>query len=196
MKKIVYYFGMLFLVFVFSGQTALAQTAKTPSKKDSRKLERMRIQKEKDRTRVSSKLYYQSLLKGEHFVFQSDYFIGPNGYSHIVDPSLNFLSVNGSNAIVQLGLDGMVGSNGVGGVTARGSVLDYNFDQGKNLNSMVVDADMNLIGTGFPKYVHLDVSDDGTGRMTLQLGNGRSLTMYGQVVSQKKASIFVGQSIF
>lgn len=193
MKKTAFIVGLLFMFFL-SFQSLEAQNTHFLSKKEKRHIERLRKEKERSMQRAASRTYMIELLKNKYFTFQADYLITSYGNSLILDPSINFLSVDGNQMILQFGLDGRIGLNGVGGITARGTTLNYSFKPGKN--NLTVITDMNLFGPGLPPHINLNVTDDGTGELTIQFGNGNVITMYGQVVSPRKASVFVGQSLF
>ncbi|MBN2614321.1 MAG: DUF4251 domain-containing protein [Bacteroidales bacterium] len=195
MKKIAYFVGMFLVMAVLFGQTADAQNAMILSKKEQKRIEKLRKEKERNMKRAASRTYYMELLKKKYFVFQADYVITPRGTSFVVSPDINFFSVVGNKVIIQFGLDGVIGPNGVGGITARGTIMNYKLVPGKK-NNMYISTDVSLVGPGLPPHITMNVADDGTGQLTIQLNNGRIITLYGQVVSPKKASIFVGQSIF
>ncbi len=195
MKKLVYFLGMFLVAGILSIQVGVAQNTGSLTKQEKNKIEKLRKEKEKKMQRALSKAYYAKLLKEKYFVFMADYVVGPNGTAFVVSPDINFFSVNGNNVVIQFGMEGVVGLNGVGGITARGTILDYKFNQGKK-NNMSVTTDINLIGPGLPPHIYINVSDDGTAQLNMQTGNGALITMYGQIVSPRKAVIFTGQSIF
>lgn len=195
MKKLVYFLSLVLVFgFLVSGQ-GYAQNFQL-TKKEKRRLEHLRKEKERKMDRATSRIYYSQLLKNKYFVFTADYLIGPEGTAFVVSQDINFLSVNGNKVILQFGREGFVGWNGVGGITARGTLMGYRFNPGKHKNSMTVTTNVNLIGPGLPPHIYINVSDDGTAQLNIQPGGGGMITMYGQIVSPKKAGIFVGQSIF
>jgi hypothetical protein len=196
MKKLAYLFSFLLVIGVLSSQATYAQNAHTITKKEKRRIERLRKEKEKKMQRAASRTYLMELLKHKYFVFQADYVISPGGTAYVVSPDINFLAVEGNKMVVQFGLNGVIGLNGVGGITARGTTMNYKFEPGIKKNNMTVVTDMSLDGPGLPPHLIMNVSDDGTGQLNIQLNNGRMITLYGQVVSPKKATIFVGQSLF
>lgn len=195
MKKFAYFIGMLLVLSILFGQAADAQNVKSMTKKEQKRIEKLRKEKEKNMKRATSRNYYMELLKKKYFVFQADYVITPRGTSFVLSPDINFFSVVGKKVVLQFGLDGVIGLNGVGGITARGTTMNYKFLPGKK-NNMFISTDVSLVGPGLPPHITMNVADDGTGQLTIQLNSGRIITLYGQVVSPKKASIFVGQSIF
>lgn len=196
MKKLVYFIGVLLVFSVLSGQTTYAQHTKTLSKKEKRRIERLRKEKAKEKNLAASRAHYMEMLKNKDFVFQADYVITPRGTTYTLSPDINFLAVVGNRMIVQFGLDGYPGPNGAGGITVKGHPKGYTFTPGKKKNNMSVTSNMILIGPGQPPHIGLTVSDDGTGQLQVQLGYGRTLILHGQLITPKKAKIFVGQSLY
>lgn len=63
-----------------------------------------------------------SLLSSRSFVLEADYLSNRYGDRVIVTPSLNFIKLQDTNGILQTGTVTGMGFNGVGGVTAAGSI--------------------------------------------------------------------------
>jgi hypothetical protein len=194
MKKIANFIGILLLALALSGQTAWAQHQQL-TKKEKRHLEQMRKKKERTLEHQASRAYYMELLSKKYFVFEADYLVGPEGQSFILTPNINFMSVNGNNVVLQFGFDGVVGWNGVGGITVRGNLSNYKVDTTRR-NNLMVTTDVNLIGPGLPPHITLNVSDDGTAFLTILPATGGPINVYGQIFSPQKAAIFEGQSLF
>ena len=59
------------------------------------------------------------------FVLVADYLQNRYGDRIIVTPTLNFIKINKESGILQTGSNWSMGSNGVGGVTAEGSIGNW-----------------------------------------------------------------------
>ncbi|MBN2615848.1 MAG: DUF4251 domain-containing protein [Bacteroidales bacterium] len=195
MKKSVYWISMLLMALFLSVQTAAAQNSQALSKKEKRHIEHLRKIKERNMQRAASRSYYMELLKNRYFVFQADYVIGPNGASFGVSPDINFFSLNGNKTTLQFGLNGQIGFNGLGGVTTTGTIQNFKFNA-KSKKNMEISGILNLqqIDPGLPPHINLFVADDGTGELDIRLASGNIVTLYGQIVSPKKARTFVGHN--
>jgi hypothetical protein len=66
-----------------------------------------------------------SLLNVKKYVLEADYLIDRYGQRVIVTSNLNFIKVNDANSVLQTGSNYSQGTNGVGGVTAEGSISKY-----------------------------------------------------------------------
>jgi len=195
MKKLMYYIGIFLLAGFMMGQTAYAQTT-TLTKKEKRHLEQLRKKKERTMQRQASRKYYLQLLEHKYFVFEADYLTGPGGASFILTPDINFMSVDGNRAVLQFGFEGAIGWNGLGGITVNGTLQGYQVLVGKKKNNINVTAQMIPAGPGLPPDITLNVSDDGTAQLYLQPAGSGPIILYGQIVSPKKANIFIGTSLF
>ena len=195
MKKLIYLIGIFLIAGLLFGEVAYGQN-QVLTKKGKHHLELLRKKKERSMQREISRKYYTQLLKEKYFVFQADFLTGPRGASYILSPDINFMSVNGNNVVLQFGFEGAIGWNGVGGITVRGTLSGYQVFPGKKKNNLYMTTNINLIGPGLPPNISMNVSDDGTAQLTIQPAGGGPIIVYGQIVSPKKANIFIGQSLF
>jgi hypothetical protein len=195
MKRIKYFMGMLVVAGMFSVTPATAQTHSV-TQKEKRHLEQMRRKKAKSEKRKVSHDYYLQLLQKKYFVFQADYLTDTQGNSFILSPDVNFMSVSGDNVVLQFGFDDVIGWNGVGGITVRGTLFNYRLDQGKKNKGLNVRSDMHIIGPGLPPHINLWVSDDGTAQLTILTGTGDQVTLFGRIMAPEKAYIYKGVPLF
>lgn len=195
MKKIAYILSIvLALVFLSTGMGYSRNT--NISRKEKRRLEHLRKKKDRKKDLALSELYYANLLKKKYFVFTADFAVNDEGVSFITDPQINFVSVIGDSITFQFGRDGRIGWNGVGGITAHGTVKDYKFNAGnKNNSGMTVTASAMMNVPSMPPNFTLYVSDDGTAQLVLQTGNGEMLTLSGRIFAPGNAGIYEGQSL-
>jgi len=194
MKKIAYFIGIVFLAGLLSGPAAFAQRPAL-TKKEKRHLEQMKRKKEKTMEREVSRKYFMQLLNAQYFVFQADYLMGPDGQPLVLSPDINFMSVNGNKVVLQFGFNGIQGWNGLGGFTVHGKLVNYNFDD-SHKNDLLVNSDIQPIGPGLPPRIRLNVSDDGSAELTIFPQGGNPVRIYGQIVSHKKANIYMGASLY
>ncbi len=195
MKRIGYLLGIFLLGCLLNSPAAMAQT-QTLTKKEKRHLEQLRRKKEKTKQREASHAYYLQLVQKKYFVFEADYLTDTRGNSFILSPDINFMKVTGDSVVLQFGFDNLIGWNGVGGITVRGTLYHYQVQEGKKNSGINVRTDMRIIGPGLPPHITLYVSDDGTGQLTIVTGDGTQLTLYGRVMSPDEATIFQGASLF
>ena len=121
----------------FTGVTA--QTA--DNRKAVRKAERAQRQQER-----------QALDK-RFFMMQTDRMMLRGGQVALVDPTTNFVSLNGETATVQVGFNAAsAGMNGLGGITVQGTASDITMRTDKK---GYVFFDMNVVGIGISAAVEI-----------------------------------------
>lgn len=194
MKKFIYFLGLFFALTLFTANPGMAQN-KQLTKKEQRKLEKQKKKEEREKKSLASRQYYAKLIKNKQFVFQATRLYGPYGRYYSVTPDINFVAVKDNKIILQFGFQGVVGWNGVGGVTAEGFLKDYRFYPGKNnKQAMTVTAHIRPKGAGGSPYFTMNISNDGSADIQVILENGETLRMGGQVYAPSQASVYKGQT--
>lgn len=135
-----------------------------------------------------------SLLSAKSFVLEADFLQNKYGYRIPVTQYLNFVKVDVSNGILQTGSNLGVGYNGVGGVTAEGSIgswkinKDYkrfNFSLQFNLSTNLGNFDIFLIVTS-DNYATATITGLGPGKLTWE----------GHLETINNSGVFKGQNTF
>jgi len=134
----------------------------------------------------------KQMIQEKSFVLESDFLQDRYGYKIPVSRNINFIMVDGDQAIIQIGANSGLGANGVGGVTAKGRITDWELHE--NERKKTFNLRMNVI-TGIGMYsVSLSIGNhNATARLTgLQPGN---LTFDGDMVALDESSVFEGRSL-
>jgi len=153
--------------------------------KASKKKER----KERDEKRYS--LIKQS-IENKAFVLEADNLRDRYGNRAFVSSNINFVSVDSTIAVIQIGSNSHIGPNGVGGVTAKGQVSNWKLKENKKTKSFLLSF---TVMTNIGIYdLHFTIGGTyATARLTgLRAGE---LTFEGQVVPIEDSSVFEGQSL-
>lgn len=118
MKKSIFNAGSLFLAvgFFFISLNSYTQDVK---------LTRQERKAAKEAIREAQFIYLDTLLRSRSFVLQADFLQNQYGDRIQVTPLLNFIQVNASDIVMQTGTSIDRGFNGVGGVTAQGTMGSY-----------------------------------------------------------------------
>ena len=101
-------------------------------KKEQRKLEREHKFSEKQADEAQSREITQQLVKNQRFILEADYVADRYGMKYPVTSLLNFIRIDSTNAIIQLGSNTGLGYNGVGGITVEGRVTKYKLSEKQN----------------------------------------------------------------
>jgi hypothetical protein len=192
-KKLIYLLGML--IMITSAMPLSAQTEQL-SKKQLKKLEK---QKKKAAKEQAEKLEYEKvkqLVKDTTFVFIANRLYGPGGKTFNLNQTLNFLAVNKHDATYQFSFHGIIGWNGVGGVTFNGDVNKYEYKFGKNINkASYIEMIFRPRGVGGLPYINITFFGS-SATMDLTLDDGTRIRLDGQIKSIQEADIIKGHSIF
>ena len=135
-----------------------------------------------------------TLLHSMRFVLEADYLQGKYGDRVSVTSLLNFIRVDGPNGVLQTGSDTRQGYNGVGGVTAEGSIMDYRISNDKkNLSSTV---NFSLVTNLGSFTILLTVSADNNANATISGSTSGRLTWAGHLKSLDNARVFKGTTTY
>jgi hypothetical protein len=126
MKKIAASIVVLLFTIAVTGQGQI------PLSKEEKKS--LKLEQKKQQDTVLSMTTAEALKSGT-FVLKADRIRGRGGYLMNVDPTINFVAVEGKDAYVQVAPSSGYGFNGMGGVTLRGKVTSLNIEQGKKHGS-------------------------------------------------------------
>ena len=156
------------------------------------KLSRQEL-KEVRKAQLAANFYIlDTLLNAKTFVLVADYLQNEYGDRVPVVPTLNFVKVNESMGILQTGSNFGVGYNGVGGVTAEGSVGVWKIY--KDPNKLIYRLQFSLL-TNLGNYdIFMTVMSDNHATATITgLGRGK-LTWEGHLETLNNSRVFKGQN--
>jgi len=114
--------------------------------KELSKEEKKELRKEKKTKRKAERKLYEEArhkeasqaLKNFDFVLEAHTLYNKRGHSKTVSDNLNFISVKGKKAVVQLVLnDYKSGKNGLGGITISGKISSEKYTEDKNGNQFL-----------------------------------------------------------
>jgi hypothetical protein len=131
-----------------------------------------------------------TLLNLKTFVLEADFLQDKNGVRIPVSSNLNFIKVDKSDGILQTGSDTGIGYNGVGGVTAEGSIGSWEIN--KNIKKFYYTVHFNML-TNIGHYdIIMTIIADGHASATITgLGPGR-LTWDGHIEALYNSRVFKG----
>ncbi len=187
--KIRHFFIILFFFMCYIGY---AQT-ENPDTKDLTKEERKAMRKAKKeedkRKREEALKNFKEYADKREWVVEAYMVYDKQGQSYQMDPSINFVSVVGEETTIQLSFNGIMGWNGVGGITLEGKIGKYEHSS----DNKSVNITMTAMGSGLGIVdIFLSVTGDGNGRVTVSGNWGDRITFQGKYVSLEESSVFKG----
>lgn len=126
------------------------------------------------------------------FVFEANMLVFKRGGTARVYSNLNFISVKGDQALIQVSpVDSGGGPNGVGGVTVDGRIINVERRVDKRGNTTL---SINVMGRAISASVTFTIPKDGNNtsvRISPTL-NSNTITLYGEIVPRDQSNIFKG----
>ena len=128
----------------------------------------------------------KQMLDKKDFVLETNFLQDRYGFRVPVVSMINFVSVDSTEAIIQIGSNSRIGPNGVGGVTAKGNITKWELTEN----------DKNKTFTPIGIYdLFFDIGASGQSTALLTGLTSGQLTFDGNLVPQAKSSVFVGRSL-
>ena len=155
----------------------------------------MRQAEKRQQAQADSLAYTQGLeaLKQGRFVVEVDRMLFKRGKTANVSPITNFISRDGSDAVLQLTSNSVQpGPNGIGGITLRGTVSDIEL---KTDRKGIVHYDMRVLGGGIAAEVSITLAP-GSSRVHVEVNpdfNNYDIIMDGRIVPYDNSSVFRGR---
>lgn len=183
MKKSTFNFRILFLAVGFFWITLTSYSQDV-------KLTRQERKAVKETAQQAGFYYLDSLLQSKQFVLMAYVLQNQYGDRVHVTPLLNFIRVNMDNIVLQTGVNPDRGYNGVGGVTAEGTMGNYSIT--RNLKSKSCFLQFTVLSNIGSYDVSIRVSADNQARAEITgLSYGR-LIYVGRVQSIHNSGVYKG----
>lgn len=133
-------------------------------------------------------------IEEREFVFEANMLLFRSGGTARVFSNLNFVSLKGDHATIQVAPYDAGGPNGVGGVTVEGRVTNMEVKTDRRGNT---DVTMNVMGRAVFATVNMTLPKGSSNASVTVIPNLNSnrLTLYGSVVPAGKSRVFKGMSL-
>ncbi len=180
MKRLVILF-----TFIISASFLYAQENAENSGLTKREKRKAELEKNYELTR--------QMLENKNFVLETNWLQDRYGFRVPVVSMINFVSVDSTKAIIQIGSNSRIGPNGVGGVTARGDITKWELTENEKNKTFTLRINvLTPIGI-YDLFFDIGASGQGTALLT-GLSSGR-LTFDGNLVPHSKTVVYVGRSL-
>jgi hypothetical protein len=157
----------------------------------NQKLSRQERKEARNAQSVANYYVLDTLLNSKTFVLEADFLQNKYGDRIPVSSNLNFIKVNNTDGILQTGSNYGIGNNGVGGVTAEGSIGSWEIT--KNPKKLYYLIRFNVL-TSIGNYdIFMTVNSANQAEATISgLGPGK-LTWEGHLEMNYNSKVFKGQ---
>jgi hypothetical protein len=185
MKTLAYKMAILLLILMLDPSNGYSQFT------NDTKLTRQEKKEARQMELYANFAAIDTLLQRQKFVVEADFLQNNYGNQVAVTSSLNFIKVDSPNVVLQTGSNFSSGYNGVGGVTAEGSISNWQVTKDtKHLNYTIRFSTVTNIGT---YDVLLRIGADATAMATITGFSRGSLTYRGNMVAIYNSRVFKGQ---
>lgn len=164
------------------------------SKKEQKQLEK-ELKKEQKAEELAKKAEVVTAMVQYHrFVLEANMLKDKRGNSLIVSSDINFIAADSISGVIQVGSNGYVGRNGVGGITVEGSIADYKYTKHEKSGSFSVSY---YLRTPVGSYdVRLTVYPDGRANANVSSTTwGDKLSYSGFLVPPGISRVYKGTSL-
>jgi hypothetical protein len=171
----------------------LAGSLTAQENKTSRQALKLQRKAHRDSVENSDYQLTKNMVDSMSFVLEANYLANQVGYRVPVTSNLNFIKVDSSHVVLQTGRNNGMGYNGVGGVTAEGTISHWSVRRNDKNKSFSISMDvMSNIGI---YTVFIDVSS--SGRATARLSGlwPGQLVWDGYMVPINASRTYQGSSI-
>lgn len=154
------------------------------------------IQSKKEERKAKLEQNYnqtKQLLNDRYFVLESDYLKSRHSFTYVVNSNLNFVKVDSTNAVVQIGSNYGVGANGVGGVTVEGKITKWKLTENPQNKSFYLEMSLMTKVGFYDVNISVGASGYATARLT-GIGPGE-LTFNGYLVNLDNSRVYQGISL-
>lgn len=164
------------------------------SKKEQKKLAKEQKRAEQAEKRNEQAAIIKHLLDSQMFVLEADYISDGRGQRIQVISSINFVAIDSTLGLLQIGSPSGLGWNGVGGITVEGKISKYELKtiEGKRGTSYALSiVVMSSIGI---YDVHFRISPSGYSDATVRSTVSGQLKYSGHIVPISQSKVYKGLS--
>jgi hypothetical protein len=180
----------IIMLMCFAGITNAQQNTQ---KKKLTKEERKALRKQKDEENL---LKIQAILESKQWIVEANTVLDRNNQSYQLNPTINFVGVDREEGALQLGFDGLVGWNGVGGVTVDGKVTRYEIKEARKNRAPQVDIRFQGKGGVGSATINLTINTSFQATARVNGDFGERITFQGMLVPLQESRVYKGQSLF
>ena len=135
----------------------------------------------------------KQMLENKDFVLQANYLQNKYGRRFFVNSTINFVAVDSTTAVIQVGSDFRLGPNGVGGVTAKGKITHWKLTENEKQKSF--NLTINVMTSIGIYDLQFSIGSSGYATASLTGLTAGHLTFEGELVPYSQSSVYEGQSL-
>ena len=189
MKQIILLIVSIMFVFSVQAQDEVKMDNQTQKqlKKEARKNER-KLESEKTLALI------KYMVDTNRFVLEADYLANATGNKIPVNSTINFIVVDTTHCVIQIGTTNGIGYNGVGGVTTEGNISSNKTTQNKKGDTFTKRI---ITNTSLGTYdITFFISGDGQAEADISGITPGKLRYYGRLVPIESSRVYKGRNTY
>ena len=176
-------------IFLF---ISLASFSQEPGKREMKQLQKQLKKEQKADETAQKAQIVKWMVEGQHFVLEADRLRDKRGNTINVSSSINFIASDSITGVIQVGSNGYVGLNGVGGITIEGRISDYTYSRNEKNGSYFVGYNVQSYNGTY--YVRLTVFQEGRAEATISSNWPGQLIYTGYLIPPHLSKVYKGTS--
>ncbi|MCB0497926.1 MAG: DUF4251 domain-containing protein [Cyclobacteriaceae bacterium] len=185
----------IFLVLVLSFVVVTSNAQSFQEQRDAKKKEKAEKRAVQQEEAKANNARLLELVKTKKFVLEANTLYSKSGSSYQLNSTTNFVGFDGENSTIQLAFDGLIGWNGIGGVTLDGTISKMEVKENKKGLGFTINATVRQ-NVGGAVTMIFRVSSDGSARVDMNGSFGDRLSFQGYIVSLENSRVYKGTSLF
>ena len=145
--------------------------------------------KQKESEEQLEELY--NLVESRKFIVEATQVYGDQGDVYDVMPSVNFFAVDSVFSTIQLSFFGIVGWNGIGGVTVDGKIDRFDLEEFASGQPISLNGSINLRSGGNAQFM-MYVYSSGMANVTVTGNWGSNITFQGRLFTLAASKFYKG----
>ena len=187
---------LIIVLFAFISSSYSQEEEAVYTKKELKQIAKEEKKAKKEAEEEQMRELTKLMLTLQRFVLEADYVGNGKGQRIPVSSSINFISIDSTKAVIQLGTVYGVGYNGVGGITVEGKVTRYELKVIEGKKSKSYSLMFNVMSSIGIFDVTFLVSETGYTDATIRSNSSGQLRYTGNLVPISLSRVYKGTSIY
>ena len=180
----------IIIISIFLFLTTALQAQNTLSKKE-KKVAKQALEKAQG---DSIRAIQETWVENKTFVLEAQQVYNKTGEVFHLNASTNFVYFNLDKGVIQLSFNGLLGWNGIGGITVKGNITKYEYRKDKKDKPIYIQA--TILGSEGIQDIVIWISNNGKGEAQVTGMKGNRIRFTGNIVSLEKSGVFIGSERF
>jgi len=186
--------SILVLIITLVCTNAVFPQESVMSEKEQRALAKEKRKADKLAEEEQARKITEYMIQNQKFVLEADFIAGHTGARYPVVSNLNFIIVDSTEAVIQIGSTRGMGYNGVGGITIDGRITKYELKEHKTKRGVNYSIRLYINSSLGPYDIQFWITPSGNADATIRGNYSGSVTYSGRLILPQNSRIYKGMS--